>query len=344
MIEIKGKKIVLIGGAGFIGHNIALKLKELGADVSVVDNLLVNNYYSFKEKEHTSPEAGLYINMVQQRLDLLRDKKINLVKVDAREYDKLSIAIGALNPDVIIHLAAVAHADRSNKDPFSTFDHSLRTLENALDIARSPELSVKHFIYFSSSMIYGNFPNGSVTEETPCQPIGIYGALKFAGEKMVVAYNQVFNLPYTIVRPSALYGERCVSRRVGQIFIESALKGEDINIKGDGSDKLDFTYVGDLVQGIVKTIQSEKSKGEIFNLTYGEARSIAQMSDIIKQHFPKAKVIFQPRDKLMPSRGTLDVDKARKLIGYDPQFPLEKGYVEYINWYKSAWTDLTKKR
>ena len=72
-------------------------------------------------------------------------------------------------------------------------------------------------------MVYGNFTSEKVNEKTVCEPLGIYGALKFSGEKMVIAYNQVFELPYTIIRPSALYGERCISRRVGQIFIENAL-------------------------------------------------------------------------------------------------------------------------
>ena len=92
------------------------------------------------------------------------------------------------------------------------------------------ETKVEHFIYFSSSMVYGHFSETAVIEESSCNPIGIYGALKYGGEKLVIAYNQVFDLPYTIVRPSALYGERCVSRRVGQIFIENALSGKDIKI------------------------------------------------------------------------------------------------------------------
>lgn len=334
MDSLINRKIILVGGAGFIGHNLALKLKELGAEVFIIDNLLINNYYSFKEKIDQIPKTELYLKIIQQRLDLIRTNGIKLFELDAREYTKLSELIGELDADTIIHLAAVAHADRSNKDPYSTFDHSLRTLENALDIARSPRLKIKHFVYFSSSMIYGNFPSGFVTEETPCEPIGIYGALKFAGEKMVIAYHQVFNLPYTIVRPSALYGPRCVSRRVGQIFIENALQGLDININGNGADRLDFTHVNDLVHGIVKVLQSNASKNQIFNLTYGESRSIAQMAEIIKSHFPEAKINYLPKDKLMPARGTLSVEKARKLIGYDPSYPLEKGFVDYIKWYK----------
>jgi len=99
---------------------------------------------------------------------------------------------------------------------FSTFDHSFRTLENALDAGRSDGV---HFIYFSSSMVYGNFDGDAVREDRQCEPLGIYGALKF-GVKNWSSHTTVFGLPYTIVRPSALYGERCVSRRVGQAFIE----------------------------------------------------------------------------------------------------------------------------
>lgn len=338
--SLSNRRIALIGGAGFIGHHLAIKLKSLGAEVFIVDSLDINNYHYFNNNLEVIQNARLYLNIIKSRLDLLKEKQIRIIEQDARQYTELSPIISDLNVDTIIHLAAVAHAGKSNKDPYSTFDHSLRTLENALDISRSPVLNIKHFIYFSSSMIYGNFCSDSVTEDTPCNPLGIYGALKFAGEKMVIAYNQVFDLPYTIVRPSALYGERCVSRRVGQIFIENAMQGLDVSISGDGADRLDFTYIDDLAGGIVNVLENENSKNEIFNLTYGESRSISEMADILKEHFPSININYLPKDKLMPSRGTLCVDKARKLIGYNPKFPLDKGFSEYILWYKKMWDTL----
>jgi nucleoside-diphosphate-sugar epimerase/ribosomal protein S18 acetylase RimI-like enzyme len=340
MASLAGRRIALVGGAGFIGHNLALRLKRLGAEPVVIDSLAVNNYYSIKEGIDGNPDAAFYLKIIEQRLDLLRQNEIPLVEVDSRDYHRLSAVLARFDPEAVVQLAAVAHAGKSNKDPYSTFDHSLRTLENALDASRSPRLHVKHFIYFSSSMVYGNFVEGSVTEETPCEPLGIYGALKYAGEKMVIAYNQVFGLPYTIVRPSALYGERCVSRRVGQIFIENALRGLDISINGDGSERLDFTYIGDLVSGIVCVLEHDNAKNQTFNLTYGQSRSTAEMADILRQHFPEARIKYLPKDRLTPSRGTLSVERARRLIGYEPQCPLERGFVDYIDWYKSIWSQL----
>jgi len=250
---------------------------------------------------------------------------------DCRDYHALSKLMSTLRPQVVVQLAAVAHANKSNKDPYSTFDHSFRTLENSLDSSRG---KIEHFIYFSSSMIYGPFKGESVTEETPCEPLGIYGALKFGGEKLVIAYNQAFDLPYTIIRPSALYGDRCVSRRVGQIFIESALQGTEITVTGDGSDRLDFTYIEDLVEGVVKVIENKNSINQIFNLTYGDSRSLKDIANIIKNNFHDVNIKYIPKDKLTPDRGTLSVEKAKKMIGYEPKWPLEKGFVKYINWYK----------
>ncbi len=327
---LAGRRIALIGGAGFIGHNLALSLAARGAQVDVIDGLQVNNLLSF-----TSQKAGigrdLYIRMLNERLDLMRAAGIPLHVQDARDYHALSRILSDVKPQVIVQLAAVSHANRSNKDPFTTFDHSFRTLENALDWART---GAEHFVFLSSSMVYGNFLTETVDEDHPLNPIGIYGALKLAGEKIVIAYNQVFDLPYTIVRPSALYGPRCVSRRVGQIFIENALLGQPLRIEGDGDERVDFTYIEDLVQGLTKVIEHPGARNQVFNLTYGGSRSVKELVEVVKGQFPDAVVQNVERDRLMPFRGTLSVERARRLIGYEPQNPLEKGFVKYIDWYR----------
>jgi len=329
--NLKGKRVAIIGGAGFIGHNLAIKLKKLGAEPHVVDSLQVNNLGYYTSGYITDPNAERYISFINERLNLLRQNEVGLHIVDVRDYQLTTIALNSIKPDAIVHLAAIAHANRSNKDPFSTFDHSMRTLENVLDASKS---NGTHVIYFSSSMVYGNFEGDAVTEDRQCNPMGIYGALKFGAEKLVIAYNQVFDLPYTIIRPSALYGERCVSRRVGQAFIENVLMGKPLTINGDGSDALDFTYIEDLIQGLLLTLAKKEALNETFNITYGGARKLNQLVEIIKAEFPRVEISYKPRDSLMPERGTLSIEKARQILGYKPQYPVEKGFVKYIEWYK----------
>jgi nucleoside-diphosphate-sugar epimerase len=329
------KKITILGGAGFIGHNLAIRLKSLGYQCQIIDSLEVNN---LKAKKHTNVRNKTLFNKVlHERFQLLKKSKINIIQNDLKKNSRFSKKIINFKPDIIIHLAAVSHANISNIDPEYTFDNSLITLMNTLKIIKKIK---SHLIFFSSSMVYGNFNGKKVDENTKCNPIGIYGNLKLAGEMMVKSYSHVFNFPYTIIRPSALYGERCVSRRVGQIFIENALQGFDLEINGDGKEKLDFTYIEDLIHGIERVILSKNSKNQIFNLTYGQGRMMRDLIKIIKKNFPSIKVRFKKRDKLVPKRGGLNINKAKKLIGYKPKFSIDKGYQKYINWYKNFYKNL----
>ena len=331
MNSIAGKRIALYGGAGFVGHHLAIGLKTMGADVHVVDSLQVNSLGAIASEVDPPYDRERYLSIVHERLNLLRAADIPVYVQDLRDYHALTRIFNQIEPQVIIHLAAVAHAGQSNRDPFNTYDHSLRTLENALDNGRQ---RVEQFIYFSSSMVYGDFQSDSITEDHPQNPIGIYGALKLAGEKIVIGYHQVFGLPYTIIRPSALYGPRCVSRRVGQIFIESALDGRPIRVNGDGSDRLDFTYIDDLIHGVARVIEKPEARNQTFNLTFGEGRSIQSLIDCIRESIDIPRVEYVERDRLMPVRGTLCVDKARELLNYSPQHSIERGVPLYIEWYR----------
>lgn len=327
---LHNKSVALVGGAGFVGHHLALRLATLGARPHVIDNLEVNNLGAFPESaDNTGP--SLHRMIIQARLDMLRTAGVPLQVVDARNGKNLLKALEAAEPECIVHLAGVAHANRADNDPAHACDHISRTLENSLEAARRLGC---HLISFSSSMVYGHFGGDAVTEDRRCNPLGIYGAVKYGGEKLVAAYGEVFGLPYTIVRPSALYGERCVSLRVGQAFIENALHGRPLVVKGDGSETLDFTHVSDLVEGVLLCIIRPEARNEVFNLTFGAARSLKQMIDLMKSEFPDLKVEFQPRDERIPVRGTLDVSKARKLLDYDPARPLEAAFPSYIRWYK----------
>ena len=293
----------------------------------------VNNFLSLKKEKVKYKK--FYLKTLNQRQEMLRKNNIDFIIDDARNYHNITRIIENLKPSYLLHLAAVAHANVSNKDPYSTFDHSMRTLENTLDACRSQSF-IKRFIYLSSSMVYGQFKKKVVTENEICNPLGIYASLKFGSEKLVEGYNQVFNLPYTIIRPSALYGERCISGRVVQKFIEAGLRGEDLNVVGDGKEFLDFTYIEDFIQGVYLTMIKKKSLNQTFNITYGKSRSLIDLVKIVKKTIPNIKIKYIKRDKLMPYRGTLSVNKAKKLLGYKPKFNLEKAVPRYIDWYVNS--------
>lgn len=336
------KRVLLIGGAGFIGHSLALRLKKEGFEVLVIDALQVNNLVSLSDSRITLIQKGFYRHVVEERLNLLQAAEIPLYIEDARDYVRLSRAAAEFKPDAIFLLAAVAHASRANKDPYMTFDHSFRTLENALDIAKS--FPNTQFVYFSSSMVYGEFLGQSPTEEVMCKPKGIYGSLKLGGEHLVRAYSDVFGFPATIVRPSALYGPGCISRRVIQVFIENAIQDHNLVIQGSGDEALDFTYITDFLDGLVALTLNNRAFGQTFNLTRGEAQSISTAAKEIQTYFPDISVEYKERDALNPERGSLDISKARTLLNYNPKTDLSDGIQKYIDWYKQRehWVQTNK--
>jgi nucleoside-diphosphate-sugar epimerase len=146
-------------------------------------------------------------------------------------------------------------------------------------------------------------------------------------------------MPYTIVRPSALYGPTCINRRVGQIFIEEAFRGGTLALEGGGEDRLDFTHVDDVVRGLVLVLTRPAALNETFNVTYGESRPIKELVAILRRRFPEVKVENRPWQKTIPHRGTLDIGRARRKIGYAPLVPIEEGYPRYIDWYEEIGFD-----
>ena len=313
-------RIAIIGGCGFIGHHLALRLQGRGEQVLCVDSLSVNNLNVLGNPLHR--------DMAEQRLVLLKHAGVPLYIEDATDYQALSHLVAPWNPDIIVHLAAVSHIDRSNANPVNCFNNSLRTLLNSLDIARAVGSRI---VYFSSSTVYGNFSKNIIDETEDLTPIGIYGNFKLAGENMCRGYNQAHGVPVTIVRPQALYGARCVSSRVSQVFIERAMAGKAITIQGDGEEKLDFTYIGDLLAGMDCVLRETNDSWRIFNITGENATSLKRLAEIVTARYP-VEVKFGPRDPDRPLRGTMSVKKIRGL-GYRPRYDIETGMNLYMESY-----------
>ena len=194
----------------------------------------------------------------------------------------------------------------------------------ALKNLNHKSFSFKKFIYFSSSMVYGNFLRPMAVETDRTSPNGIYGITKKIGEEITTNLCREYNINYSIIRPSAVYGPNDPNNRVSQIFIEKAVKRKKIEVFSV-NEKLDFTYVEDLVDGSILVAKNKKANNEIFDITFGKSRSLVEFVSILKKRFPDLKYSFKKKIKPISKRGTLSIRKANLLLGYKPKFDLSKG-------------------
>lgn len=335
--KLSGSKILLVGGLGFIGHNLALLLARYGAKVTVMDNMMVNSVVDHAfSPEGESFKQTLNLRFLFDRIRLLKEAGVALVNGDARLERDINLCMDQVRPNKVVHLAAIASAVEARKQPGLMFDLQLVVLRNILEYARSPGNDyIDQIMLLSSSTVYGDFEGDSVDENTRPQPRGIYANSKYMGERLMRTYSQQYGLGTTIIRPSALYGERCVSRRVSQAFIENALMGKPLLLEGGGDGKLDFTYIDDLTDGMARALafHGGRDTTNTFNLTFGGARTIAELAAIIKDLLPEAILEERPRANDKPIRGTLSIERAEKVLGYKSNWPLERGYRQYCEWY-----------
>ena len=336
--DLSNQKIMLIGGAGFIGHHLALELRKKKAAVAVVDNLQVNNIVQMlSDTKISEKKRNLYIHFILERFQLMRDLGISFPNIDARNLNLLQDAYINFKPTKIIHLAAISSAVTANNQPSLAYDIQINTLRNTIDLCKNHKEITDQLVFLSSSTVYGDFKEKSVDETIRPMPRGVYANGKYIGERMAREAKFLYDVDYTIIRPSALYGIRCISGRVTQKFIENALQGDPLLLEGGGGGMLDFTHVDDLVEGIVKTLIHHEGKSKTFNLTFGNARSISDLAKIIKEIIPKVEIREAPEAKLKPKRGTLQIDRAEKLLNFKPKKPLEIGYAEFCEWYLEKW-------
>ncbi len=260
--------------------------------------------------------------------------KIDFRRGDTRDKSHLRRVIMETRPDRILHLAALPIADLSNKHSEEALTSILEGAVNVLEVLRDVDF-VDRFVYISSSMIYGDFDEIPAPEDHPKRPKDIYGGTKYAGEVMTETYSRRYGIPYSIVRPSAVYGPFDVNRRVSQIFVENALLGKPITLFGGGLQALDFSFVEDTADGIIKVMFHEEGLGNAFNITYGHGYTLREFADILKGHIPELEInIVEEEDVFRPKRGALSIEKAKKMVGYDPQVSLEEGIKRYLDVYK----------
>jgi nucleoside-diphosphate-sugar epimerase len=179
-------------------------------------------------------------------------------------------------------------------------------------------------------MVYGDFTQTPMPEDGVTAPKDPYGGFKLAGEIVVQTYSRAEGLPYAIVRPSAVYGPTDMNDRIVQRFVECALWNRPLTIVDPDNTWLDFSYVKDVADGMVKALLSP-TMNETFNITAGEGHTLSELHTLLRERYPNMPVeVAAKKEDFRPKRGALDVSKARKVLGYEPQYPLERGVDEYL--------------
>lgn len=323
----------IVGGNGFIGFHI---IKQL---LKKYENKRIISYDSFKHYiSLNKSDWPFYIDYRAKKFEKWGVEQIN---GDATDKQFLQSKLLEYDPDYIINLAALPIAKIANKKPFDAESNILNSLTTILNTIVVNSLNVRKVIYTSSSMVYGDFKkddNGNIIsakESQECNPIGVYGSMKLSGEYIIKSYNNIFDIPYLIIRPSAVYGPTDCNRRVTEIFMKNAFLGKDLRLDNGGEHKLDFTYVSDTANGFILATESS-IVNETFNITYGIGRKIKEYAQVLQSHFDGLETYNKSINVTRPNRGSLDISKAKNLLNYFPRYPLEYGIKKYINFIKNV--------
>lgn len=319
-----------------IGSFIARKLIE----DDLVDKVVLLDHYG----RYVASTRDGFIDYRSLRIKGIEERAI-IERGEAKYFSVLYHLISTYQPRYIYHLAALPLAKLQNLNTQEALEGAVVSTSNLLEsigmLKKDTGYAPERFVYASSSMVYGDFQSGVAEEDHPTRPKEIYGTMKLAGEEVTRGLGRFYGIDWSIIRPSAVYGPTDMNRRVSQIFLEKALRREKIKVQG-ADESLDFTYVKDIAKGFVLASTRANGAGETFNITCGEARRLLDFALIVKEHFPWVEYEITERDAFRPKRGTLSIDKARRLLGYERDYNLEKGIAEYVAFLKSHRPDLVE--
>jgi nucleoside-diphosphate-sugar epimerase len=282
------------------------------------------------------PQDELDYLMAERRKKIATDR---IYRIDITDRDGIDWVIREHKPDVVIHTASFPRQKVVNANPAYGAQVMMEGLINVLESAKRHQ--VERVVYISSSMVYGDFED-QVAEDSECNPIGQYGIMKLAGEQLVKDYHRRGAFDYVIIRPSAVYGPLDVEDRVIAKFMLAAMRGETLKVNG-AEETLDFTYVDDAADGIVSATTRIMSANRIYNITKSHSVTLLEAAEMIVRIVGKGTVEVRDKDADFPSRGALDINRAKVILGYDPKVDVEEGFQRYYEWLNNSvyWSQKT---
>jgi len=309
-------KILVTGGAGFIGSNLAKKLMDRGDKVVIIDNF--NNYYDPKLKRDRIKK-------------FLKGYEFTLHKGDIRNYKLLEKIFKKEKPDKIVHLAALAGVRNSLLNPLDYEDVNVKGTMNLLEL--SVKHKIKNFVYASSSSVYGNNKKQPFSENDNVDtPISPYAATKKATELLAHVYSHIYGLNTTGLRYFTVYGPWGRPDMALFLFTDAIIKGKPIRVFNYGKMSRNFTYIDDIVSGTIRVLDAD-FKYEIMNIGGDREDKLTKFIEVVEKNIgKKAKKKMMPMQPGDVPSTVADISKLRKL-GWEPTTRIEKGIANFVRWY-----------
>lgn len=315
------KKVLVTGGAGFIGSHLCERLLKEGYFVINLDNF--NNYYDPKIKWRNIQDALKSDNYALYVGDIRDNKILNQI---IEEQGKI---------DIIVHLAAMAGVRSSLKDPVEYVSVDIGGTVNMLEFARKQK--VEKFVFASSSSVYGKNSKVPFSEDDPLEgQVSPYATAKRAGELYCKTYSELYGIPIVVLRFFTVYGPRQRPEMAIHLFTKNILEGKPIPVFGDGSSARDYTYIDDIVDGTYRAMLYNKTRFEIFNLGNSKTVKLSELIEIIEKIVGKKAIIDRKPMQLGDVEITnADIRKATSVLGFSPREALVTGIRSLFEWLKS---------
>lgn len=309
-------KVLVTGGAGFIGSHVVSRLLRAGHTPAVLDDF--NDFYN-PEYKRTNIKAF--------------EKEAEIIEGDIRDGARMKSVVLQGRYDAIIHIAARAGVRPSVENPQAYIETNINGTYNMLEAARAG--GVSQFIFASSSSVYGLARKVPFSEDLPLpQTLSPYAATKLAGEHLCGNYSHLYGLRVACLRFFTVYGPAQRPDLAIHKFTDHIYNGKPIQQYGDGTTRRDYTYVDDIVQGVMGALNYRRTPFEIFNLGENQTTTLTDLIEAIETALDKKAVI----ERLPEQQGDMpltcaDIDKARALLGYNPRIKISEGIPKFVDWY-----------
>jgi len=315
------KKILVTGGAGFIGSHLVCRLVRDGHEVTILDNF--NDFYDPAIKRQNLAPF---------------EENARVIEASFCDRDLVGAIVGEGKFDTIVHLGARAGVRPSIEHPALYLETNINGTFNLLEAAKAA--GCNHFIFASSSSVYGLSETVPFREDLPLpQTLSPYAMTKLAGEHLCGNYSNLYGMRVVCLRFFTVYGPGQRPDLAIHKFTDLITRGQPIPKFGDGSTRRDYTYVDDIIQGILGAIRYEGKLFDIFNLGESETTTLNELIAALEAALGKRAIIQQfPEQKGDMPRTCADISKARELLGYAPATPIREGIPKFVEWYYSRAT------